>query len=114
VDDGADHARGRVVPADGVLVLGPGGHPGLGCGLGGEALGPVQLELQSGVPRFDNFVVERGRATPDWRWKPLERCLERLGSVFTVGVRDHPGRLTATDGDGRGQRAVGRDGVVVL
>lgn len=52
------HLAGRV-PAAGVVVLDPGGHPGPGCCAGGEVLQAPEFEFQRGVPGLDDRVVAR-------------------------------------------------------
>jgi hypothetical protein len=65
---------GRVPPA-GVVVLDPGRDRGPGLRPGGEVLQRPQLELQGGVPRFDDRVIESLTADGPWtgRWKAASR-----------------------------------------
>jgi hypothetical protein len=51
-------------PPPGVVVLDPGRHRSADLCLGGEVLHPPQLELQGGVPRLDDRVVEGWAGTP--------------------------------------------------
>jgi hypothetical protein len=50
--------------AGGVVVLDPGRDPGPRGSLGGEVLDPPQLELQGGVPRFDDRVIQGRQLRP--------------------------------------------------
>ena len=79
---------GRVPPA-GVVALDPGRDRGPGLRPGGEVLQRPQLELQGGVPRFDDRVIESGPGTAHGLGdgKPLAGLPEGPGGVLGCPAR---------------------------
>jgi hypothetical protein len=78
-----------------VVVIDPGRDRGAGLGAAGEVLQGTQFELQSGVPRFDDRIVQR-RSDPSHRQldpDPLTGGAEPVSGVFAalIGVEDDPG-----------------------
>ena len=100
---------------DGVVLLKPGCHGGTCLGAGAEVVVRQQLELQRGVERLRDRVVQRRTGAPHRLAYPGPGTGggEQISGVLPalIRVEDHPGDVAAAyrDGDlqgGRGQLRV--------